>query len=129
MALAPTAVASPAPADEGAMPPPDAELDAGNADEGTEPECIATICRNKDGTYMLYAGDEPDAGEPGMAPGGDEPAPEGQTFDTPQALLRGVMELLNNSGAAEDSFAKGFKGEPDATAMKPAERMPPGPRA
>lgn len=116
MALPPTAVASPA--DE-APPPDDMSLDA-EAPEGTEPECIATICRKPDGTYVLYAGDEPDA----MEGGGEEPATEGQTFDAPQALLRGVMELLNNSGGAEDSFAKGFKGEPDATAVKPAEPLP-----
>lgn len=91
----------------------------GAADEGMEPEVIATISVNKDGTYVLTAGDEPEATE------GDAPAAQGKTFDSPQALLRGVMELLNPMEGAEDSFAKGFKGEPDATASKP-DMPPPG---
>lgn len=129
MALPPTAAAAPMPPATGAAPMDiDPELDAGNADEGTEPEVIATICKNADGTYTLYAGDEPegmeaDAGMPGAA-GGEELAPEGKSFDTPQALMRGVMELLNPAAGAEDSFGKGFRGEADATTAKPAEPMP-----
>src|SRR3989442_323954 len=55
MALAPTAAASPASADS-APPPDDMSADA-EAPEATEPECIATICRKPDGTFVLYAGE------------------------------------------------------------------------
>lgn len=103
MAIAPTA----APAPE----VPLAEAPVEVLDEGAERRCIATICENPDGTYMLYAGDEPEGME------GDA---EGQTFDTPQALMRGVMELLNPASGAEDSFAAGFKGEPDPAAKPDA---------
>lgn len=132
MAQAPTA-AVPPPTDASALPPAAAanagstDPDAGNADEGTESDVIATICQNKDGTYTLYAGDEPEEAGEAAEPGeGAEVAPEGKTFDTPQALLKGVMELLNDSGGAEDSFGKGFRGESDATAAKPDVPPVPG---
>ena len=48
-----------------------------------------------------------------------EMAAQGKTFDTPQALLRGVMELLNPTEGAEKSFAAGFKGEADPAAEPP----------
>lgn len=112
MALPPTPVAEEMPPEAAAAP---------MAEEGAE-ECIATICRRPDGTFVLYAGDEPEEME--MEAEGGEPAPEGQTFDSPQALMRGVMELLNPAAGAEESFGKGFRGEPDAAAMKPSE-MPP----
>lgn len=104
MAMPPTSAAAPMPAD-GAAPP----------------EVVATILKNKDGSYMLVAGDEPEPGMPGEE--GAEMAPEGKTFDTPQALLKGVMEMLNDGGAAEDSFAKGFRGEPDEMAKPPGGPM------
>lgn len=127
-ATSPASAASAVGGPGGAPPDTDTELDAGNADEGSEPEVIATICVNKDGTYTLYAGDELESMEgDAAAPGagvGDEAAPEGKNFDTPQALMRGVMELLNPTAGAEDSFGKGFRGEADAA---PAEAPPPAP--
>lgn len=126
MAMPPTSAAAPmAPADD--MPPADGAAPADSGmDEGAEPEVIATICVNKDGTYTLYAGDEPeDMGAEAAPPaGGEEAAPEGKNFDTPQALLRGVMELLNPTEGAEDSFGKGFRGEADDTASAPAAGAP-----
>lgn len=121
MAMPLTPAAAPMPADA-AMPPAGADMPMDDAGEGAEPEVIATICKNADGTYMLYAGDEPDMdaapAEPGMSPGDEPAAPEGKTFDTPQALLRGVMELLNSDGGAEDAFAGGFKGDSASPPMK-----------
>lgn len=116
MALPSTAAAAPMGAPDDAMPPAgDApELDAANADEGQEPEVIATICVNKDGTYVLYAGDEPD--DMGGAPG-EEAAPEGKSFDSPQALMKGVMELLNPTTGAEDAFQGATKGGGPMPAM------------
>lgn len=111
MALPPTA--APMPAD---APPLEAEMDTG-------PEVVATILKKADGTYMLVAGDEP---EPGMEGEGVAAEPQGQSYDTPQALMRGIMELLNPTAGAEESFAKGFRGEPDDAAMAPP---PPSPMA
>lgn len=105
---------APIPAEEVVAEVPAAPVDV--MDEGAAPECIATICRNADGGYVLYAGDEP---EPGM----DGEGAEGTTFDSPQALIRGVMELLNPTEGAEASFGKAFRGEEDATAAKPDAPM------
>lgn len=120
MALAPTA-APPMPPAGGAPSDETLGVDAGATDEGMEPPVLFTVTGNMGGPYTLMPGDEPEGdagmppGEAGAPAGGDMPAAaEGKTFDTPQALLRGVMELLNDSGGAEKAFAGGFKGEPDA---------------
>ena len=121
MAMPPTAAAAP-PMDDMAPAGGDAPADMPMDDAAPEGEVVATIMRMPDGTYSLTAGDEMGPGEPAEA--GEAPAPEPQMFDTPQALLKGVMMLLNDSGAAEDSFAKGFKGEPDPMMDKaPAKPM------
>jgi len=126
MALPPTPMpaAAPmgAPADPAAAPAGDMPMD-GAAEEGAEPEVVATILKKPGGGYMLIAGDEPEPGMEGEE--GAEAAPEGKSFDTPQALLKGVMELLNPTEGAEASFGKAFRGEADDTAMKP----PAGPMA
>lgn len=135
MAMPPTSAPAPAPApapmapaDD--MPPADgaAPADAGMA-EGAEPEVILTVCKDPAGGFMLYQGDEPDEGDEGAAPdAGEAPGAEGtsagQHFDTPQALMQGIMKLLNPDAGAESSFAKGFKGEPDDTAGAPSAPMP-----
>lgn len=117
MALPPAAAAAPMPAADAAMPAGDMPIDAA-AEEGAEPEVVATILRGPDGGYILVTGDEP---EPGM----EGEAPAGTPFDTPQALMKGIMELLNPAEGAETSFERGFRGEADDTAMKP----PAGPMA
>lgn len=117
MALPPQAAAAPMPADMGmASGAADAPVDV--MDEGAESAdmpVLFTVMGAPGGPYTLMAGDEPE-GEGAMA--GDAP-----TYDTPQALMRGVMEILNPAEGAEDSFGKGFRGEEDLTAMKPD--MPP----
>lgn len=116
MALPPTAAA---PADTGADPamaagaPPD---DMGAADEAMEPPVLFTVMGKPGGPYTLMAGDEPE--------GEGEAAAAAPSFDTPQELMRAIMALLNNQGGAEDSFAKGFKGEDDPTAAKPDMAAP-----
>lgn len=116
MAMPPTSAPPPADAGPpGGDMPPDVAPDAG-MDEGTDSQVLFTVMGPPEGPYTLMAGDEPE-GEGAMAGA----APK---FDTPQALMKAIMELLNNSGGAEDSFAKGFKGEPDATAGKPDAPMP-----
>lgn len=118
MALPPTPAAAPPPDADALAPPggaPDAP-DAGEADEGAEPPVLFTVLGPPSGPFVLMAGDEPE-GE-GAAAGA---APK---FDTPQALMKGIMELLNPDGGAESSFAKGFRGEADDTAAPPAAPMP-----
>lgn len=117
MAQAPTPAAPPAANDAAPMPPAgaaDAAPDLDAADEG--PPVLFTVLGDPAGPYTLMAGDEPE--------GEGEAAGAAPTFDTPQALMKAIMELLNNSGGAENSFAKGFKGEPDDTAAKPAPAAP-----
>lgn len=100
---APAAGATP-PDDMGGMP------DAAMAPEEAAPEweVFATIMKNEAGEYKLVQGDEPEEGEGDMPEGGES---EGETFPTPQALIKGLMLILNDGGAAEDAFAGGFKGD------------------
>lgn len=93
--------------------PPDDMGAAG--DEAPEMDCILTVCKDPNGGFMLYKGDEPEEGAE-AAPEGEG---QGQHFDSPQELMRGIMLVLNNDEGAESSFAKGFKGEDDPTAAKP----------
>lgn len=92
--------------------------DMAEADEGAEPEVMATICKNSDGTFTLYAGDEPEESADAGMPDEGGAAPEGKSFDTPQALLKGVMELLNGDSGAEEAFAGGFAGDAEPAPMK-----------
>lgn len=105
-AAAPTPAASPVPPPAMAAPAAPADDMAGEepTEEG-EPEVVATILKNSDGTYTLQAGDEPED-ETG-APMGE---PTGDTFDTPQALVRGLIGLLEGGSGAEEAFGEGFKG-------------------
>ena len=110
--------------------PPDAAGADDEAGEGAEPPVLFTVMGDPAGPYTLVKGDEDEAGEGGDAgAGGAPPADmdnaEGQTFDTPQELMKAIMGLLNNQGGAEASFAKGFKGEDNPTAAKP-DMPPPG---
>lgn len=116
MAMPPTS--APAPAAAGADPamaggaPAD---DMGAADDSASPPVLLTVLGNPGGPFTLMAGDEPE--------GEGDAAASAPTFETPQALMQGIMQLLNPSAGAESSFAKGFKGEDDPTASKPD--MPP----
>lgn len=126
MALPPSPAAAPVDA-----PPPDmaadgAPDDMAMEDTGGADEVIATICRTADGQFKLYSGDEPEdgaempAGGAGEPAGGESAAPEPQTFDTPQAVMRAIMPLLDASTAgADDAFGKGFRGELDTAAKPP----------
>lgn len=97
MALAPT----PADAPIAETPMPDAEL--AEAD-GAMP-VLFTVMGPPGGPYTLMAGDEPE--------GEGEMAADAPTFDTPQALMQGIMEILNpGTAGAEDEFASATKGGP-----------------
>lgn len=115
MALPPVSAvaedAPPAPAGDEPASMPMAEGEG----EATTWQPVATILTNTEtGAFKLVSGDEPEDGS----------EPEGPTFDTPQALMKGVMERLNNGDAAEASFGKAFRGEPDEAPAAPAAPMP-----
>lgn len=98
--------AAPAP-DAGAAPAPAADDAAPGAGGGT---VLCTVMSNGDGTYTLVKGDEEDAGV------GGEAAPAGQTFDSPGALLKGILEIVQDSesageGSADDNFDAGYVSE------------------
>lgn len=84
---------------------------------------LCTVLDNGDGTYTLVAGDEDDAGgdalgaagaaagggAPGAMPGSPDDAgtgaPKGQTFSSPGELLKGILDLMNNKSAPDDTQA------------------------
>lgn len=78
---------------------------------------LFTVMGPPEGPFVLMAGDEPE--------GEGEMAADAPTFDSPASLMRAIMELLSSSAGAEDSFAAGFRGEPDPMAAGPAVRPPP----
>ncbi len=122
MAKTPTdAPAAPMPADDDA-PAGDEDAAAaagGDDDEDEGEEVLMTICKEADGTYCLYKGDEPEEGEEGEEGAEGEGAVAGgenkQTFDSVGALLKGVLDVLNEDkesagapGSADDQFSAGF---------------------
>lgn len=116
----------------------DPSADAGASDETT----VCTICMASDGTYTVYAGDEPDDSDGGDGAGMSEdddaamggaaggagapasPAPAGQHADSIGQALKIAMDVLNaaassagGEGSADDQFASGFN---DSGAPTPA---------
>jgi hypothetical protein len=123
------------------MPPPDPGAGAGPApdagDDSGGDDVVVTISKAPDGTYMVYAGDEPDEGGGGGAdmseddddamggggggmgagaaagpPGGGS---AGQPADSIGAALKLAMDIMQADkssegapGSADDQFAAGF---------------------
>lgn len=101
---------------------------AGAADDaGGDDNVVVTICKNGDGSYTVYAGDEPEGGDSDMSgedadamgPGGAAPAVQGQPADSVGAALKIAMDLLKSDasggsapGNADDQFAAGFGATP-----------------
>lgn len=123
-----------APGGQNTPPVAPSELDDAAGDEATS-NVLCTILDNGDGTFTLVKGDEEEgapalggAGESedgGVMPmGGDAGAPQGQTFNSPGELLKGVLDLLNEKSAPDDAMADndlnaGFKGGSGMTAPPP----------
>lgn len=130
-----------------AAPPPDMAMptddtDASDADDNV----VVTICKNGDGSYTVYSGDEPeggdeadmsedDAGAMGSAgeapaPDGGAPAPQGQPADSIGAALKIALDIMNSDkssegapGNANDQFNAGFSAPQAPTpAMGPAQK-------
>lgn len=115
----------------GGMAPPPAP-DQGSDAGGEDSDVLATVVKNDDGSYTVYAGDEPDSGggdmstddADAMGPAGDAAAPSGQHADSVGAALKIVLDLLNADkssegapGSAEDQLAAGFSGPQAPTAV------------
>lgn len=126
-----------APPGADAMPSDD---DAGAPD--TDDNVVVTICKDGQGGYTVYAGDEPEGGDAAdmsgddanaMGPAGDgaapaASAPEGQPASSVGEALKIAMTILQADessegapGSAEDQFSAGFTG---SQAPTPATGMP-----
>lgn len=126
---------APMPADDPASAPADGSAPAD--DSGAGPTVLCTVLDNGDGTYTLVQGDESDTGAGASAPpdagampapGGDMGAPpagpQGQSFDSVGALLKGILDLVKAAqdsgpdGSAESNFSAGFDGGSAASPTK-----------
>ena len=100
---------------------------AGGGDETGDmsSDVIVTITKTGDGSYMVYAGDEPDADADDVpAGGGPAPAPQGTPADSVGAALKAAMDILQADassagapGSADDQMAAGYNA---STAPTPA---------
>ena len=100
---------------------------AGGGDETGDQssDVIVTITKTGDGSYMVYAGDEPDAdAADAPAGGGPAPAPQGTPADSVGAALKAAMDILQADassagapGSADDQMAAGYNA---STAPTPA---------
>lgn len=130
MALPPAVADTPAPmADDTDAPADDTSAadDSGAEDAGDE-NVLLTVCKEADGSYSLIKGDEEDADGADAAGSGDTPGtPEAsgkQTFEDKGALLKAILDILNedeasaggDGGSSEDQFQAGFGGAPTAPA-------------
>jgi hypothetical protein len=133
----------------GAGMSPASGADDPTSDQGGQ-NVLCTILANDDGSYSLIAGDEDDtsgAGNAGAPIGGDTASttnppgasanmgggsPQGQSFDSPGALLKAVLDLLkahessaSGQGSDEDNFSAGYSGGAGGapTSKQPAAAM------
>lgn len=102
--------------------PADAPADTGDAgdagaedtEEPGEENVLFTVCKEPDGTYSLIKGDEQDASGMDAAGSADmeNPATAKKTFDSPGALLKACLDILNEDeggeGGGDSQFQAGF---------------------
>lgn len=96
--------------------------DDGSQDSGST--TVVTICKEADGSYMVYAGDAPEDGEGDEGDaggGGDMGAPQGTPADSVGAALKAAMDVLkqDENGGAQSEFDAGFTGGSAASPAKP----------
>jgi hypothetical protein len=124
----------------GAPPAPDP-----GSTPGDDSNVVCTITKTGDGSYMVYAGDEPgdDSGDAGMSsddidamgPSGDASAPKGQPADSVGAALKAAMDILQadasggaGGGGAEAAFMSaggaGAGGPPPPAPLRTRAPMP-----
>ncbi len=103
----------------------------GDADTDADDQVVVTICKDGQGGYTVYAGDEPEsgAGDADMseddtaamgpagaapAPNGGAPTPQGIPADSMGAALKAAMDIMQSDASAsggsnpEDNFSSGF---------------------
>lgn len=124
--------AAPPPMAAAGTMPPDPTAGAGDADSG-DSDVLVTICKNGDGSYTVYAGDEPDTGggedtseddddamgAAGAAPAGGAAmgggASQGTPADSIGAALKAALDILQADkssegapGNADDQLSAGY---------------------
>lgn len=130
-----------------AAPMDDPMADAAPEDVGETVVC--TICSNGDGSYTVYAGDEPDGGMDVGAGGGvadigadaggmggmgavGAPEPEGTSAGSVGEALKVAMDILQDDassegapGTAKDQFTAGFSSDkaPTMASASPGRRF------
>lgn len=99
--------------------------DQDDNEDGDESDAtvLCTVMLNKDGSYTIINGDEPEDGEGLAAPEGASPAeggtpalPEGQTFENEGQALKAILDLMRGAtggtdDGAQSSFEDGFKAD------------------
>lgn len=133
MAKPPATSLAPPPMPDDAGAPPDDSTDMGataddtgdDSDPGSE-DVLLTVCKEADGTYSLIKGDEEDADGADAAGSATAEGSGKQTFDSIGALLKGILDVLNedkasggSDGDANDQFQSGFDGGSPATPASP----------
>lgn len=135
MALPPAAVADDS---DDALDAPDAAVPAADDvaapedDEATDQQVLLTVCKEADGSYSLIEGDEEEAGA--AAEGAMDEEGTAKKFDNKGALLKAILDILNEdeaaaggeAGSSEDQFQSGFGGPaaPGAAEAAPAAPLP-----
>lgn len=129
MAMSPTDAPMPDDPNDVAPPADDAgtDADAGGDDPGEE-DVLLTVCKEPDGTYSLIKGDEQDADGADAAGSATEEGSGKQTFDSPGALLKAILDILKEDmesgggdGSSGDQFQAGFD---ENAPPKPAMPVP-----
>jgi hypothetical protein len=126
------------------MPPSDPSMGGDPAAAAPAPDAggdvVVTIVSNGDGTYMVYAGDEPDAGgdmsmddAAALGPEGDaaaSPSAQGEPAGSVGEALKAAMTILQADassqgapGSADDQLNAGFSASKSPTpASSPAQK-------
>lgn len=133
MAQAPMSSApTPPAAAAGGMPGADPSADPTTSPDASS-DVLVTICGNGDGSYTVYAGDEPDASSGDMSDddadamggAGDAaatPPAQGQPATSIGAALKAALDILQSDassqgapGSADDQFSAGFSASKSPT--------------
>ena len=110
----------------GAAPAPDDDSAGPDAEDASD-QVVCTITSNGDGSFTVYAGDEPDAGGAGPdAAASPDASAAGKQCPTVGAALKATMDVLKeaesasggDAGSSSDQFNAGFEGGSSASPPK-----------